>query len=219
MSPSLNSPHDYVNNLKDTILDNAALRDGLTDTEAQPLIDWALRQANYVGGLIENDEDAEFKQTNLNRLILYITRFTTRRLDDKDGKWVDKQISRLNEFSENIGGQALSEDVRQQLLSHSNLSNAEVLTMMTSAFDQAEIPTQPMPTAQPDPPTDTVLALRDLLRKEDDDTRDTQEMAEDVQSNLIQMQGQDEQGKSSFLDNLSSAIDKHLHDMEDDETL
>ena len=220
MSPNLSSQNDYVNNLRDALLDNAALRDGLTDTEAQPLIDWALRQANYVGATIENDEDAEFKQTNLNRLVLHITRFTTRRLDDKDSEWVEKQLERLDEFSQNLGGNPLAETVRQQLMNHANLSNTEVLRILTDAFDQAEMPTHPIPSSEAEPPTDTALDVDKLWAShEDKDTRDTQEMAQNVQANLSEMKNKENDGVSSLLSSLSSAIDKHIHDIEDDETL
>ncbi len=212
MSPSLNSPNEYTHKLKDALLDNSALRDGLTDEEAKPLIDWALRQVDYVVPTIENDEDAEFKQTNLNRLVLYITRFTTRRLDDKDNEWVNKQLERLAEFSTYIGGKSLTEAVQSQLVNHAGLSNAEVLTILTSAFDQAEMPTQPMPSSQPIIPTDTALDVAELAARQVDPTQQTTDDTQAVQEQL-------EEPKSNFLNNLSSAMKKHLTDIEDDETL
>lgn len=216
MSPSMNASNAYVDKLKDALLDNSALRDGLTDEEAKPLIDWALRQADYVAASIENDEDAEFKQTNLNRLVLYITRFTTRRLDGKDDEWVTKQLSRLNEFSTNIGGKTLPDSVQAQLLHHAELSHEDVLGILTSAFDQAEMPTQPMPTAQPDVPTDTALDIAEIAAGQPDET---QQITKDVQANLSSMQEQSTEPQANFLNSLSSAIKKHLTDIEDDETL
>ncbi len=102
-------PNAWGEQLRDAILENSAIRDGLTDDEAQPLIDWGLARAVEVTqGLDLMDEmDAEARYEELyNALPKLLTRITWVALyrADKGADWTTRTLEQLNEFNRTLLG-------------------------------------------------------------------------------------------------------------------
>lgn len=168
--------------LKDFLLSNSALTDGLTDEQAKPLIEWAMQQAEQVGPTIADEDDAEHKQTNLNRLVLYINRFTQYRLKEGNGpEWVQTQLDRLDQFSQHLNGPTASEVIRQKLLDNREMSHDEVLAVLMDAYDQrpevrsqglGDMETRPMPSLDNVPETGPDIDMRNISLWADDNDND-----------------------------------------------
>jgi hypothetical protein len=75
-------------NLRDAILDNSALRDGLTDDEAQPLIDWGLALADEVGAKVD-------------QLITWAATYRT----NKGEAWTRTTLEQLNQLNRTLRGE------------------------------------------------------------------------------------------------------------------
>jgi hypothetical protein len=153
---------DYRAKFQDALLSNSALTDGLTDDEAKPLIDWAMRQAEFVGSSVADEVDADDKLSNLTRLILYISRFTQgRSRHTGDAEWFQKQVEKMNRASTELGGSVMDMTTRQKLKDSSQLSNPEMLRLLMGTYSN-ETATRPMtnPTIIPD--TDPHLDAADL---------------------------------------------------------
>ena len=98
-------------NLRDAILENSALRDGLTDDEAQPLIDWGLALADEVGAKVDQ-LPAEDLETNyeehaaaLLKLLTRITWAATYRTN-KGEAWTRTTLEQLNQLNRTLRGEA-----------------------------------------------------------------------------------------------------------------
>jgi len=145
MAPTADGGMTYAEKYQDAILSNSGLTDGLTDDQAKPFIDWMMKQADHVGTMVQTDEDFEAKQTSLNRLILFISRFVQRRHEHiNDEVWVDTQIGRLNEYSANLGGPRMSEEMHQRYQDTSALSHEAVLNELMQVYNLAgEVETAP----------------------------------------------------------------------------
>lgn len=97
--------------LRDAILENSALRDGLTDDQAQPLIDWGLALADEVGAKIDQmpADDLETNyETYASALLKLMTRITwvaTYR-SSKGEAWTQDTLAKLNELNRTLRGES-----------------------------------------------------------------------------------------------------------------
>lgn len=100
----------WTERLRDTLLDNSALRDGLTDDEAQPLIDWGLAQAERVtaglDGMMPEIAEAHYETLSsaLPKLLTRITWLAVHR-ERKGPQWTQQTIDQINRFSQDLYGQ------------------------------------------------------------------------------------------------------------------
>ncbi|MBZ0310717.1 MAG: hypothetical protein K8I82_31960 [Anaerolineae bacterium] len=91
--------------LRDAILSNSAVRDGLTDEEAQPLIDWGLGLADIIGKKMASLPDPEAAyETYLAALPKLMTRINwlTTFSQKKGAEWTKKTIAQVQELSQTL---------------------------------------------------------------------------------------------------------------------
>lgn len=91
--------------LRDAILSNSAIRDGLTDEEAQPLIDWGLGLADVIGKKMASLPDPEAAYETylaaLPRLMTRVNWLTT--FSQKKGvDWTKKTIAQVHELTRTL---------------------------------------------------------------------------------------------------------------------
>jgi hypothetical protein len=102
--------NEWGKRLQDAILENAAIRDGLHDDEAQPLIDWGLALAVQVTNGLEKlpKAEAEIRYEELYgalpKLLTRITWFTLHRVN-KGPEWANRTLEQLNELSRTLHGE------------------------------------------------------------------------------------------------------------------
>lgn len=103
----MTEPNTWGRKLQDAILDNAALRDGLTDTEAQPLVDWGLQRAVVVTAPLDDhplpDERYEELYSALPKLMTRISWLAIYR-EKKGEAWSVKTINQINELNTTLYG-------------------------------------------------------------------------------------------------------------------
>ncbi len=149
----------YAEHFRAVVLDNASMTDGLNDTEAQALIDWALKLAEQVGANVADDADAETKQGSLTRFLSGIGRMVTRRHEHPEPEWATEKLQGQMEHSAVIGGPTISAEQISALAMAINdhaLSNMEVLQQILAAYGPSEpaasipsAPTEPAPSDAP----------------------------------------------------------------------
>ncbi len=95
--------------LHDTILDNSSITDGLTDDQAQPLIDWGLDMAVIVTQNFPSTPDPALEdrfdelRADLPRLMKRISWICLYR-EKKGPEWTLKTLGQLNEMNQNLHG-------------------------------------------------------------------------------------------------------------------
>ncbi len=148
----------YAEQFRAVVLDNASMTDGLNDTEAQVLIDWALKLAEQVGGNVADDADAETKQGSLTRFLSGIGRLVTRRHEHPEPEWAAEKLQGQMEHSAVIGGPTISAEQISALavtINDHTLPNMDVLQRILATYSPSE-PTAPVSIAPIDPtPTET----------------------------------------------------------------
>lgn len=104
------SDNPFTASLRDAILDNSSVRDGLTDDEAEPLIEWGLAQAEIVTRSLpdQSADEAEMRYEELyGALPMLMTRITwaaTFRAQ-KGADWTLNALKQLNEMSQTLHGE------------------------------------------------------------------------------------------------------------------
>lgn len=104
------SDNPFNARLKDAILDNSSLRDGLTDDEAEPLIEWGLAQAESLTRNLpdQSSDEAEIRYeelySTLPKLMTRITWAATFRAQ-KGADWTLNALKQLNELSQTLHGE------------------------------------------------------------------------------------------------------------------
>ncbi len=114
----------WSDKLRDAILSNSAIRDGLQDDAAQPLIDWGLELAEAVGEKMsqlppeQTDAAYDTYQGALSKLLTRLNWLIT--FSQKKGEdWTRKTLAQINELSQTLFGEQaplLSEDEMLHML-------------------------------------------------------------------------------------------------------
>ena len=95
--------------LRDIILSNSALRSGIQDDAAQPLIDWGLQLANEVtqslASMPEDAASARFEALSeaLPKLLTRVTWVVVYR-EKKGADWTARTLHQLNELNQTLHG-------------------------------------------------------------------------------------------------------------------
>lgn len=118
--------------LRDAILSNSAIRDGLHDDEAQPLIDWGMALSDMIGTKLSQMPESEVEvvydtyQTALSKLMTrlnWLTIFSKKKGED----WTRKTIGQINELTQTLFGeqapQLSPDEILQALLVDTETEN------------------------------------------------------------------------------------------------
>lgn len=120
--------NEWSAKIKDAILSDSALRDGLTDQEAQPLIDWGLARAEEIGSQIAALPAAEIeivleeKQYALLKLMTRITWIAIHRAG-KGAEWTTATLQKLNELNQTLYGETAPQISDNLIAAYAQQSN------------------------------------------------------------------------------------------------
>ena len=158
LEPEKSNP--WVKQIEDAIASNSALREGLHDNEAMPLIDWGAERAQQIGQRMaaqatvapDSEEVAETAYT-LGRLMTRITWVVVYR-NKKDAAWLTRTFNTINQLSQELYGPdaaTLSEaEIADWIATHSQFSNGELVKQLierlTPAGSEAAPPAPTTPT-------------------------------------------------------------------------
>ena len=101
--------NSWIERLRDAVLDSSAMRDGLNDDEAQPLVDWGLALADIAGAAfaqhIMEDQETAFDELR-GTLLKLLTRITWTALhrQNKGYEWTARTLEQINDFNRRIQG-------------------------------------------------------------------------------------------------------------------
>jgi hypothetical protein len=130
---------DYTALLQDAILDNSKIRDGLTDTEAQPLIDWGLQQAELVTDDTTDEARYEELYGALPRLLMRMNWFVTY-TPKKGADFGVKTMNQINNYAQTIYGKAkFNEDAINDLIAMVD-GGADVPSVLEKLMRQIQPP-------------------------------------------------------------------------------
>ncbi|MBN1680115.1 MAG: hypothetical protein JW966_07470 [Anaerolineae bacterium] len=162
MSPlQAEEPARWVQHILDTIADNSALREGLNDDEALPLIDWGAAQAEQIGKRLAapgapptDEEQVSNTAYALTRLMTRITWVVVYR-HEKDANWLTRTFGKINALSQDVHGPdapALSDDeIAAWIAEHANHNNGDLIQMLTARLTppSESQPASPKPLSEP----------------------------------------------------------------------
>jgi hypothetical protein len=99
----------WAEQLRDAILSNSAIREGIQDDAAQPLIDWGLQLAEQVTARLPSMPDSIVEQrfealsAALPKLLTRITWVVVHR-EKKGADWTSRTLTQLNELNQTLHG-------------------------------------------------------------------------------------------------------------------
>lgn len=133
--------------LRDALLDNSALRDGLADDEAQPLIDWGLQLADRLAAemksLPSDQHEARYEQfyEMLPKLLTRITWVTLHRAK-KGADWTANMLRQINDLNRILHGadapQLSAESIAAYAERGDQLSNGELVKELIAHLTPSE---------------------------------------------------------------------------------
>jgi hypothetical protein len=154
MSPSENdNVTRWTRQIQDEIADNSALREGLHDEEAIPLVDWGAAQAEVIGARLAAPDAPELTKDqvaeiaySLTRLMTHITWVVVFR-DKKDAAWLTRTFHKINDLSCELHGPdapALSDDeIAAWLAGHEQHSSGELIQNLIARLTPTPAPESP----------------------------------------------------------------------------
>ncbi len=155
----------WTKQIQDALAGNSGLREGLTDDEALPLVNWGAEQARTVaqrlaqaGEVAPDSEQIDNSAYTLGRLMARINWVVTYR-NKKDAAWLTRTFAKINQLSREVFGPdapVLSDDeIAAWIADHPNHSNAELLHELIARLTPkgAASPEAP-PAAPPSPPAE-----------------------------------------------------------------
>lgn len=158
------APNPWIKRIEDTLADANAVREGLRDDEALPLMDWGVAQARVLGARMASPQAAaqepepgagaeaqvDEKAYALVRLMTRITWVVTYR-HKKDAAWLTRTFNKINDLSRELHGPdapVLSDDeIAAWIATHAQHSNAELVQDLIARLT----PGQPDDTQPPSP--------------------------------------------------------------------
>lgn len=149
--------------LQDALLDNAALRDGLKDDEAQPLLDWGLALAVKVTHGLEalpsQTADLRYEELYeaLPKLLTRITWLTLHRAK-KGPEWSTRTLDQLNELSRTLHGEGAPQIPALLMTAYANAADGLATPDLIKTLMGHLSPSQPAPSEASPPPDDTLDA-------------------------------------------------------------
>ena len=192
-------PNPWTKQISDTLADADAVREGLHDDEALPLVDWGTAQAQALGARMAapetpspTPEQAAETGYALVRLMTRITWVVTYR-HKKDAAWLTRTFHKINDLSRELHGPdapTLSEDeIAAWIADHAAHTNGELVQSLiarltpgaSSAPDASGDPGipgdpgQPGETSEPTAPSTFTHAPGPLPGRGDNDEQESVE--------------------------------------------
>ncbi len=153
----------WTRQIQDALAGNSGLREGLTDDEALPLVNWGAEQARTVaqrlaqaGDVAPDSEQIENSAYTLGRLMARINWVVTYR-NKKDPAWLTRTFAKINQLSREVFGPdapVLSDDeIAAWIADHPNRSNIDLLRgLIARLTPEGAVPPEAPPAAPPEAP-------------------------------------------------------------------
>lgn len=153
--------------IQDAVGSNTKVREGLTDDEAMPLMDWGNAYANVLavrliapGNPEPNEDQVNEVAYSLIRLMTRMTWLVTYR-DKKEADWLTQTFQMINKLSQELPGANTpvfsDEEIAAWLADHPNHSNGELIKGLMVRLTPPEIAAPPEPTLPAAPLSESAL--------------------------------------------------------------
>jgi hypothetical protein len=185
--PPENAGDRWSKHIQDVLATNEKVREGLTDDEALPLMDWGIQYAGVLAARLAAPDSPEPDEEQVNNVAYSLTRLMTRLnwlvtyRDKKDAAWLTQTFQMVNKLSREL----LSDDapvfseaeIAAWIADHHNHTNGELIQNLmarlipsATASPESESPGEPAPEPPPSPLSDWVFGARLPGRRETDVT-------------------------------------------------
>jgi len=132
----------WTKQIQDAIAENSALREGLQDDEALPLIDWGAQQAEQLGARMSapdapepDEEQVANTAYSLVRLMTRVTWLAVYR-HKKDATWLTRTFQTINQLSRELYGPQApvfsDEAIAAWIAGHAQHSNGDLVRGLTA---------------------------------------------------------------------------------------
>lgn len=159
---------DQIQLAVESLYDNEALTNELSDEEAQLLLSWGERQISALGARIDDETVFDDQCVLLRRVMTRLNHFVGTRADMDE----DEQQNALDAVMAAAQAVGFTPDPAQTtgfLNSQSGLNNVKAMQQLLDLLDGKAAPTPPTPSAPPDAPTtqaqNLVSSALDTLRQ------------------------------------------------------
>lgn len=160
LSLTSDAAHRWAKQIQEAIASTSAVREGLHDDEATPLIEWGIAHSEHLGrrmaapgATAPTPEQVDSTAFALVRLMTRITWLVVYR-NKKDAAWLTRTFAALNQASRELYGEdapVLSdEEIAAWIAEHPAHSNAELVQGLIARFTPASMNVSPTSPASPD---------------------------------------------------------------------
>jgi hypothetical protein len=160
LSLASDAAHRWAKQIQEAIASTSAVREGLHDDEATPLIEWGIAHSEYLGRRMAapdatppTPEQVDGTAFALVRLMTRITWLVVYR-NKKDAAWLTRTFAALNQVSRELYGEdapVLSdEEIAAWIAEQPAHSNAELVQGLIARLTPASMRVESTPPASPD---------------------------------------------------------------------
>ncbi|MBI5960678.1 MAG: hypothetical protein HY866_18210 [Chloroflexi bacterium] len=155
----------WTKQIQETIADTSAVREGLTDEDAIPLIDWGIACAQFLGQQISatapTEEQVGALGYALTRLMTRLTWLVTYR-HKKDAVWLTRTFQMVNQLGKELYGDGApvvpDEEIAAWIAGHAAQSDSDLLRGLISRLTPPALATPPTAADSAAPATPTTSA-------------------------------------------------------------
>lgn len=130
-------PNRWAKKIQDIIADSSNLREGLSDEEAMPLIDWGVERAVQLGDRLSQPDHADLTEEQVEDIGYALVRLMTRIAwlvvyrNEKDAEWLTRTFNKVNDLSQELDGPGapmlLEEEITTWNNQHVMYSNSQLI--------------------------------------------------------------------------------------------
>lgn len=140
----LDDSHPWVKQIQDALADSSGVREGLSDEDAIPLVEWGAARARDVAGRLAapetpepTPEQVEEKGYALVRLVTRLNWVVTYRTK-KDAAWLTRTFQMINKLSQDLYGEGApvlaDQEVAAWLADHPNHATGELIRDLMTRY-------------------------------------------------------------------------------------
>jgi hypothetical protein len=170
--PPENAVDRWSKHIQDVLATNEKVREGLTDDEALPLMDWGIQYAGVLAARLTVLDRPEPDEEQVNNVAYSLTRLMTRLnwlvtyRDKKDAAWLTQTFQMVNKLSQELLSDDApvfsEEEIAAWIAGHHNHTNGELIQnfmarLIPSAMvaPESEPPVEPTPEPPAAPPPES----------------------------------------------------------------
>jgi hypothetical protein len=149
--------------IQESLADTSAVREGLTDDDAIPLVDWGIICAQFLGQQLCLPGTAEPTQEQAGNLGYALTRLMTRLnwlvtyRHKKDAAWLTRTFQMVNQLAKELYGESApavpDDEIAAWIAAHAGQSNGDLLRGLIARYTPPALAQRPITPADPAAPT------------------------------------------------------------------